>query len=726
MYQQKKQTSSPKININKLNCEKETKIKYQNSLKDLITPMECEECPQNIWEKTKEAIKTAALASAGEIERSKQVNRTPDKYISKMSNQQKQIRLQLMNITDIDKRTELKQERNKINHIISKRALQIRNQELDTQADEIEDKAETTMMYKAVRALNRKKMDNPKVQDDDGKLAATPDEILEIITAFFKDKFQDPEREEIHPFQGPAKRLKKEITPIEVEKSLKRLNNNRAAGGDEIPGELLKHGAKDLSPILSNIFNDVFGTHQPLDINNGQMITLPKPGKPKGPKKNLRPVTVLDGIRKSLSLITLDRIRPKVESYLSHSQSGFRPARSTSDIVWAHRWLAAKVNKSRMDINITGIDMSAAFDTVDRHKLLDILKNIIDEDELRIIRFLLSNTTINIKINGATKQMPFNSNVGVPQGDGLSPVLFTVYLEAALREVRKDLSQESKIPNEMAYADDVDFVTIEDHINIDEVQRKLSEYNLLVNSDKTEYTKLNRKENKSEEVWRKTKKVGSLIGDSEDVNRRKDLSTVAMNKMFNIWIRKDRIKLKTRVKLYKALVKSVLLYNSSTWGITKAEEESLNAFHRKQLRRVLGVHCPTKITNKSLYKKTNEKPISDTMREARWMLFGHILRRNSNIPANVAMRFYFEENVKGFRGRPRTTLPVVLNQDLENYQNNVYSKNLQRHVLKLKCSQDLMKLSELAQNRERWRQLVRGIVEAGEASSSVDEEATLL
>ena len=247
----------------------------------------------------------------------------------------------------------------------------------------------------------------------------------------------------------------------------------------------MKHGAKELSPILSNIFNDVFGTHQQLDINNGQMITLPKPGKPKGPKKNLRPVTVLDVIRKSLSLITLDRIRPKVECYLSHSQSGFRPARSTSDIVWAHRWLAARVTKSRMDINITGIDMSAAFDTVDRQKLLDILKNIIDEDELRIIRFLLSNTTINIKINGATKQMPFNSNVGVPQGDGLSPVLFTVYLEAALREVRKDLSQESKIPNEMAYADDVDFVTVEDHINIDEVQRKLSEYNLLVNADKT-------------------------------------------------------------------------------------------------------------------------------------------------------------------------------------------------------------------------------------------------
>ena len=84
------------------------------------------------------------------------------------------------------------------------------------------------------------------------------------------------------------------------------------------------------------------------------------------------------------------------------------------------------------------------------------------------------------------------------------------------------------------------------------------------------------------------------------------------------------------------------------------------------------------------------------------------------------MQFYFEENVKGYRGRPRTTLPVILTKDLEMYQNDVSSEDLQRDVLKMKCSQDLMKLSVLAQNREGWKQLFRDIVKAGEASSSVD------
>ena len=87
-----------------------------------------------------------------------------------------------------------------------------------------------------------------------------------------------------------------------------------------------------------------------------------------------------------------------------------------------------------INIKITGIDMSAAFDTIDRDILLHILNNIVEEDELRLIQFLLSNTHINTRINNADINAPFTSNVGTPQGDGLSPMLFTIYLEHALKK----------------------------------------------------------------------------------------------------------------------------------------------------------------------------------------------------------------------------------------------------------------------------------------------------
>ncbi|GFR96494.1 Ras-like protein Rab-6B [Elysia marginata] len=111
-----------------------------------------------------------------------------------------------------------------------------------------------------------------------------------------------------------------------------------------------------------------------------------------------------------------------------------RPNRSTSDVAWTHKWLAAKVNIENIAIKIAGIDMSAAFDTINRETLLKILEDIVNEDEHRIIRFLLSNTIIDTKIIGATEKKPFFSNVGTPQGDSLSPVLFTIYLEHSLKE----------------------------------------------------------------------------------------------------------------------------------------------------------------------------------------------------------------------------------------------------------------------------------------------------
>ncbi|GFR77136.1 RNA-directed DNA polymerase (Reverse transcriptase) [Elysia marginata] len=75
--------------------------------------------------------------------------------------------------------------------------------------------------------------------------------------------------------------------------------------------------------------------------------------------------------------------------------------------------------------------MSAAFDTINRETLLKILEDIVNEDEHKIIRFLLGNTIIDTKIIGATEKKPFFSNVGTPQGDRLSPVLSTIYLEHA-------------------------------------------------------------------------------------------------------------------------------------------------------------------------------------------------------------------------------------------------------------------------------------------------------
>ena len=128
-----------------------------------------------------------------------------------------------------------------------------------------------------------------------------------------------------------------------------------------------------------------------------------------------------------------------------------------------------------------------------------------------------------------------------------------------------------------------------------------------MNEDKTEKTLLKRDEKEKEE-WRETKKLGSLLGDQHDIKRRKSLSQVALTNMNKIWFSKKYVSLSRKLQLYNTLVKSVLLYNCSTWGLTIQDENQLNSFYRKQLRNVIGVRWPHRISCHKLYQRTNTQP----------------------------------------------------------------------------------------------------------------------
>ena len=180
-----------------------------------------------------------------------------------------------------------------------------------------------------------------------------------------------------------------------------------------------------------------------------------------------------------------------------------------------------------------------------------------------------------------------------------------------------------------------------------------------------------------------------------------------------MWVNGNKLKTTTKIKLYKSLVNSILLYNCSTWALTLIEEEKINAFHRKQLKKVLNIKFLVKITNKSQYKKCQEKPLSLQILKARWKLFGHILRRDSDIPANKATGAYFIQYGHKLTGRPTTTLPIVLNRDL----------GLIDHF-RLQSTDDLVKIIELARDREQWRELSPRIEKAAEATQTMNWDAT--
>ena len=89
----------------------------------------------------------------------------------------------------------------------------------------------------------------------------------------------------------------------------------------------------------------------------------------------------------------------------------------------------------------------------------------------------------------------------------------------------------------------------------------------------------------------------------------------------------------------------------------------------------------------------------------------HVLRMTDDTPAKHATIHYFDNVVKGstFVGRPRTTLPLLIDKDLKlvvaqpdlsNYQLDSPIPNQFKTIADLRC------LETLASDRARWMRIV--------------------
>ena len=205
---------------------------------------------------------------------------------------------------------------------------------------------------------------------------------------------------------------------MEVAIASGKLKNGRATAPDELAGEQLKYGGVRLWEEIELILNKIFEKHESIgELKSGYLYPLNKKDKP-GKFRTAdmtRPLIFLVVLRKVLSLIVLSRIIDKVENFLSMGQHAYRAGRSTTEVVWTMQWLIATAEKYKERIHVTSLDMSKAFDSLDRWKLVEILEinGLANEDELRIIFFLLSETTLRVKV-GANLGEVFKTYIGTP------------------------------------------------------------------------------------------------------------------------------------------------------------------------------------------------------------------------------------------------------------------------------------------------------------------------
>ena len=113
--------------------------------------------------------------------------------------------------------------------------------------------------------------------------------------------------------------------------------------------------------------------------------------------------------------------------------------------------------------------------------------------------------------------------------------------------------------------------------------------------------------------------------------------------------------LSQKIRHFRVFAECIFLYNCELWTTTKTINDSIDAFHRRQLRYALGIKYPRAITNCEPWSIVTER------RRLSWL--GHLMRLNPKTPAGQ----YFKEALRPVKrkpGRPPMTWITTIQQDL--------------------------------------------------------------
>lgn len=227
------------------------------------------------------------------------------------------------------------------------------------------------------------------------------------------------------------KLIEKILSEENLNEAVKRVKANKGACGiDKMSvGELDEYFRKHKEEIISSIMNM---TYKPQPVRR---VYIPKTN---GKKRPLGIPTAVDRVVQQATAQVLSQI---YDESFSDNSYGFRPKRSAHDAI----------DKVLNYLNegcewVIDLDIEKYFDTVNHDKLISILREKVnDKTTLHLIRSFLRAGVIE---NGLTSP----TEIGVPQGGPLSPILSNVYLDKFDKEL------EERGLRFVRYADDCDIL----------------------------------------------------------------------------------------------------------------------------------------------------------------------------------------------------------------------------------------------------------------------------
>ena len=546
--------------------------------------------------------------------------------------------------------------------------------------------------------------------------------------------------------EPPLHNLTNDISLVEVEQAIKSMRDSKSPGSDGLPAEIFKHAGVNFKRELLDLYRTCWEQEKvPKEFKDAQIVTIFKKGD-KTMCGNYRGISLLSVAGKIYSKIILNRLKTLSEKILPESQSGFRSKRSTNDMIFSIRQLQEKAMEQKQDLYIAFFDFKKAFDTVNREMLWKVLTILgCPQKFVNIVKDFHENTEANILISGTTSDN-FEVRNGVRQGDPAAPTYFTLYLTAILRVLENMTNEgvyirtrsDGKLFNlarlkaktrtrtillrELLYADDAAMVSLTRE-GIQEITALFAsitrDFGLQINITKTEvmFQASNGEGNFDDpnitingetlQVTDKFKYLGSYITNNnnidEEVAYRIQVASSAYGKLQKRLWNNRNITLTTKLKVFKAVVLTALLYSIETMTLYKKHIRKFNAFQMRHLRKFMNIQWTDKISNIEVLRRAGMPSVEAliTKMQLRWT--GHVIRMEEE---NLPKILLYGEFMEGRRNVGRQKLR--------------YKDVIKRHISNAELNMETWE--DLAKERQSWRRvLVETVEKVEERQESIYE-----
>lgn len=472
-----------------------------------------------------------------------------------------------------------------------------------------------------------------------------PNIEMKPLYDFFKklnsNSINDEDSDELH-MENPTLitnyHINGPISQEEIRKCVLNLKNDKACGDDNIINEYIKNTLDKFLNIYEKLFNIIFDTGViPSSWLSGIIKPIYKNKGDSNNPKNYRPITIVSCLGKLFTSILNKRLNSYSDEFdiLKENQSGFREQYSTLDNIYTIYTLFQILKNKKKKLYCAFIDFEKAFDKVWRDGLFHkLLQNGINGKMYNVIHNMYDNIKSCISHNNSKSDF-FKCEMGVRQGENLSPFLFSIFLNDledffvsqnidGLTSVSEDIEKELEIFLKiflLLYADDTALLSespkeLQVKLNAFEVYCDM--WKLKVNVDKTKIMIFGLgRINAKEEYFFKGSKI-DIVKDFEYLGitftktcnfdlTKKRLADKALRAMYEVLKigRLYKLSVKLLLELFDKMIKPIMLYGCEIWGFGK--NVVLERIHLKFCKIILNLKSST--PNYMVYGELGRFPI---------------------------------------------------------------------------------------------------------------------